>query len=200
MQNYINHALRWNDTSSLNNIRKDMKYSDEVIKAEITNILLKASMIFQYKPAREVLMEWASMLVKYKKTVEDTIAVCDIIPTRFDKFPSFNEFYCLYQSKKEVGKEWVDPEAQRLNDTYVKYCRLLGEESLGKLGQAYKKKVLNLGDSGLNKVMSDTMAAKLACMDIDILGVPKTSEEWASFWLRAKQRHENILKKKFTLI
>jgi hypothetical protein len=196
-QSTINYHKKWGDQVTLDKLRNSPHYR-EVDKSDIINALQEAAVMYQTRPSFDTFGAWAQKLVDYKISPDSVRKACAIVPTRFDRFPSFNEFYQIISgiTSKKV-EEKVDPEADKLRQIYAKWIAVIGQEAMIKLGQGWLLKVANLSEYEVKSWgLSARLFAMVACKDLDVIGKPQNKAEWDEFWIKARNRHEIILKNK----
>lgn len=190
-KSYMNFTNRWQGQDAVERLAHQDQGNTRIAAYE--NMLRETSIMFQVMPKSDMLRGWAEKLVHYKVEPPQLRQACELLHRRFDRFPSFKELMDIILPSTPNREEKQDLEAIRLNQTYAKYLKMFGEESMAKLGEAWLKNVAGINQEQIRAYgFTGKLFAKVACMDMEVVGIPKNKEEWAHFWDRSKKRHENF--------
>lgn len=138
-------AKHWGDQSSIDKMAEH--YPHEVNKAEILNALSACALRFERQPTKSTLEAWADDFARANVSKHKAREVCEMIPRRFEKFPSLSEIWALFQVKKVEPIYEADPwakefkeETERLKANFLSKCG--NDESIfNKMVKYFEKEV-----------------------------------------------------------
>jgi hypothetical protein len=146
MKSIVGFLNTWQDTKSLETLKKSSNKSKEVQKVEIENYLRNMSLRFERSPRPETLQLWASDIIN--SGYEDWMVeqVCKSIPFKFERHPTLNQIIELirpYLGQTEGFTDPLDKYTQMvLPHIKRKFLQQLGQDRLTAMCKLYQKEIV----------------------------------------------------------